>query len=552
MALTLKEAYEYKKKFQHEKISKFMESISIDSESVFSNPKTLAQISESIDQMEQIAEIAKPLIPTLAIILEKNSKLLNEEKSNDVLNSYAALAEFFGELSDIIAEGNDLYVSFKNSLGGSLLKEDSNIRQLMRELNRLSESKLEDISSVFPKFPLILNRNTIDESVKFLSENIESDILFEQPEQNLLLLRRAVEQLNGIIESLDVDPSVPNDKEFPRTKKGLNDLIQTIQQVTSTGKAGRFGPDEQKVLMQVKTAIQMIESLANNWESLSVIMSNQIKQIEKTNQKEFEVGGLEKNPAVQNAMSLVKSAIVRQLSSVAGSGGFLSNLWRKWKGKPVYSKGLNPTTIADDIIDLLSIEVSKQEETPETTSQSTPVPPEPAKLNESLDDLKNALGRISGALQKLRPVAKAASSQISQVAKAVGPTMTDEPSKSVTPSPTAVPSGENPLNKPVPASATNPQAVGASGSNETQSVSTIPNIPNAPQEPTKSMVPSDDEVMEILGIPRRDFQILRSKIGQADAEERKKLAAFVLSPKSSSSQSPQMPGQASTTAKSKV
>lgn len=546
---TLKEAYQLQKKLQRDDILKFMESVAITHTSVFSDPRKISQISESIEKMEQIAEIAKPFVPSLQLFLNKNSIHLNEGNSKEnsehlkqTLYRYAALSEFFKNIPNALKENEDLYVTFKGSIAGSLLKEND-FEKVATELSSLSEKRLQSFVQTFPDFPLILGNKELNEAIEFLTVN-----LFEQTAPNLDAMLKAVTALRDIIGSLDVDPAIPNDQEFPRTKKGLNDLIGLVQQVTANSKTGFFGASEQKVIAQVGTAIQMLQHLSEKWEAISGIMANQIKSIESKTGKELDIEGMQKSPEIQKAIGLVKNAIIRNIS-VAGSGGFFANLLRKYKGQVTYPKTLTPQLVADDIVDLLSKEIAKEPtQTASTTQTAQPTnptvqkpgdaasPPSPFPLAtnenkkrtvlESVEDLKNALGRLGGALQKLKPATKAASAQVSQIVQAAPQTASQNGDQAQS---TAGPAGEQPAQAAVSSQTAAPAAPTASASEPprapTNATNPLNNPAPTPGKVTSGKAPSDDEIEEFFGDKGLNF--LKGRLSKMPPEQKKLLASYV-------------------------
>ena len=428
---TLKEAYELQKKANYDKALKFMETITVTHNGIFSNPKTLSKLSEAVETMEEIATIAKPLVPSLYEFLSENSKKLNE--SNYDLNSinslketfyrYAALSEFFKELPETLKEGEDLYSAFKNTLGASLLKED-NFEKVAEELSALPEAKLVYFSNVFPDFPLILGTKELKESIDYLTT---TSMLNEAVGDDMLL---AIQRLKTVLDSLDLFPDVPNTEEFKQTKVGLSNFTNLVKQAAATGRAGVFGANEEKILAQVGTVMSMFTALSTQWDNISGILSDEIKRIEQQGGN-FDA---DTNRNLQNDIKLLRKMIIRRLSSVAGSGGFFSNLMRKFKGKITYPKGLTPQVIADDIVNLIKMSTrnnapEKQPEQPVASSATPAKVAEPfpkatdeskvvtGMVFESIEDLKNAFSKLGSALKSLQPVAKNAAAKIEQDTK---------------------------------------------------------------------------------------------------------------------------------------
>lgn len=484
-AKTLKEEYEFQKGLKREEVLKFMNSVSVTYENIFSNPKTLSKISEAIEKIEEIAEITKPLVPSLHSIVKTHSSILNESvnKNNstewkETLQGYNTLSELFKSLPEALENGEDLSDTLENVFPASLLNKREQYKSMVYELSSLPKEKAGYISSVFPEFPLVISEGEWREAVHFLLEENENNILlFEQADKMV----QAIETLQKILNSLtvkDVDTSLI----FPKTKIGLNSFHNIVQNVAATGKGVGLGggralggekaskQNEQKVLAQVAMVMSMFQALSNQWDNISKILQSKIEQIEKsTNEPETQVAGLEQEKQLQNSINLLRTMIVRRIS-VAGSGNSIINWVKKWSGKLAYPDGLTPNVIADDIINLIREEIKVPEKGTPTAAPPGNAPPNPTiavesvdkkqySLLEGLQHVKDVLNNLSQALNVVKGGTQIAAANLEKAVENV-------PSAAQTPAsanqPTAGPDFGQPAPEPetqAPSAATTGPAV---------------------------------------------------------------------------------------------
>jgi hypothetical protein len=387
--------------------------------------------------MEEISEIAFPILPSLKKLLESNAEKLktitnsNINETKTALYSYASLAEFFENLPNLLKNKEDLYVAYSNTLGNSLINENINF-DIVSEIQKIDEIKLNKISNMFPQFPLILKESEINEAINFL---LEKEIILEQTAD---LMLKAIQSLEAVLNSLDIAPGLPNNQEFIRTKIGLKNLYATIQKVAATGKSGIFGKNEQEILLQVATVLEMFQTLANQWDNISGILKNKIQEIERSGlakDQSFDLTGLNlpdaENEKLKDSINLLQNMIVRRIS-VAGSGGWFSNLKRRFKGKPIYPANLDPKSIALDIIDLIKKVAIKQElgasQEPATQNKQAETSPASVSIveltnrnhfvNEALSDVKKILDNLSQTLQTIKTASKNAVTNLGKAPEA--------------------------------------------------------------------------------------------------------------------------------------
>ena len=388
---SLKEAYKANLRLKEETVLSKISKKALIVESALTDPETIKEIASDVSGLEKMALIAESICPGFKeVVLEHTAKMVEAttvtKNSKTFQESYNVLAtissylkgqellEYVGMVDWTSKDRTGTEGGFKQILEacsvGSVLTENHGreFGLVAKDLAKLNETQVKTFIAHIPVIKPMITRGTalalgeLNEEVKKNSNN--SGLVNE----GQILLEAA--DLGALATSLKkIKTTMAAFEGFEKSKKGMEVFADKfekaanqpgflaslnpagVRDAASNMKAGLTGQshDQENLIAQASLVVGMFKHLGKKWPNIKELLSKTISDI-----------GSDSATAEQKKrlMDIIIQQIGDEGGGAGGESGFLGGIVKffqsKVGGKIMFPVEINPRTIAEDMVEIIS------------------------------------------------------------------------------------------------------------------------------------------------------------------------------------------------------